>query len=241
MPQSLRKRKWQPGMICGIKGTSLIDYPGKVAAVLYTNRCNFRCPFCHNRDLALGSSTQIPEEVVMEKLALRRGFIDGVVITGGEPTIHSELGALTAAIKQMGFAVKLDTNGYNPNVLREIISAGTIDFIAMDIKTSLQKYSRAAGIEVDTSRITKSINLIKEAGVDCEFRTTCVPGLVDSGDIEEISKIVGSGNNLTLQQFQPENTLDPDYNKIAPYTQGELTLFWETAKCNALSCRLIGI
>lgn len=174
-------------------------------------------------------------------LVARSGFIDGVVITGGEPTVHSGIDELIAAIKRLGFSVKLDTNGYNPGVLERLLTSGMIDFVAMDIKTSLGKYSRAAGINVDVGRITESIELIKSAGIESEFRTTCVPSLVDSQDIEEISKLVGRSKHLTLQQFQPGNTLDPSYNTIAPYPLATLTDFLEIVSRNTASCRLIGL
>jgi pyruvate formate lyase activating enzyme len=228
-------------VIHGIKGTSLIDYPSKVATVLYTSRCNFRCPFCHNRELVLAAdSDQIPLDEVLATLAERRGFIDGVVITGGEPTVHAGLGELIGAIKELGLAVKLDTNGYNSQVLQRLLHNGKLDFIAMDIKSSLAKYSRAAGIEVDTSRISRSIKLIKESGIGYEFRTTCVPSLVDIEDIQEISRLAGSRSRLTLQQFQPINTLAPEYADITPYPDDVLAGLAEIARRNVASCRLVG-
>jgi pyruvate formate lyase activating enzyme len=174
-------------------------------------------------------------------LASRRGFIDGVVITGGEPTIHSHLKELIAAIRELGFTVKLDTNGYNPSILGKILTLRIVDFIAMDIKTSLRKYSRAAGVDVDTHRITKSVEMIKSSSVEYEFRITCVPGLVESEDIEEISTLIGRSGRLTLQQFHPENTLDPDYSTLTPYPGETLTAFLDIARRNVTSCRLIGV
>jgi pyruvate formate lyase activating enzyme len=236
------KRTWHLRVIAGIKGTSLIDYPGKVAAVLYMSRCNFRCPFCHNRELVLEEDIKpVLEEEALAILASRRGFIDGAVITGGEPTIHSSLSGLIRAIRKLGFTVKLDTNGYNLGALKRLLAAGMIDFVAMDIKTSLPKYSQAVGVEIDTGRITESIELIKDSSIECEFRTTCVPSLVDSDDIEQISKMVGESGWLTLQQFQPENTLDPNYNEITPYPKEKLIDFLEIARQNVASCRLIGM
>jgi pyruvate formate lyase activating enzyme len=228
-------------VIHGIKGTSLIDYPAKVATVLYTSQCNFRCPFCHNRELVLAAdSDQIPLDKVLTTLSKRRGFIDGVVITGGEPTVHAGLGELIDAIKGLGLAVKLDSNGYNPQVLQRLLDEGKLDFIAMDIKASLSKYSRAAGIEVDTGRIVRSIELIKESGIDHEFRTTCVPSLVDIEDIQEISRLAGSHSQLTLQQFQPVDTLSPEYADITPYPDDVLAGLAEIARRNVASCRLVG-
>jgi len=210
--------------------------------VIYTSRCNFRCPFCHNRQLALGESVEtVPQERVLETLASRQGFIDGVVITGGEPTVHKNLYELIAAIRELKLAVKLDTNGYNPEALRMLFSYGCLDFVAMDIKTGWSKYSRATGIKADTGRLKESVALIQESGIACEFRTTCVPSLVDSRDIEEISKLVGASGQYTLQQFQPENTLDAHYAEVAPYPPETLATFLEIARRNAGSCRLIGL
>jgi pyruvate formate lyase activating enzyme len=229
-------------MIAGIKGTSLIDYPGKVAAVLYTSPCNFRCPFCHNRQLALGEGTRpMPEEEVTEMLLARRGFVDGVVITGGEPTVSTDIYKWIAVLRALKYAVKLDTNGYDPGVLRMLLAVGGIDFVAMDVKTSWPKYGRAAGIDVNTNRIMESIELIKGSGVKHEFRTTCVPSLVDGEDIEEISRLVGKSGQYTLQQFQPGNNLEPDFRNVTPYPVEVLREFLESARRNTASCRLIGV
>lgn len=213
-----------------------------MAAVIYTKGCNFRCPFCHNRQLVLGQDPAlITREKALEQLAARRGFIDGVVITGGEPTVHGGLGGLLAAVRQMGFAVKLDTNGYRPDRLRRILNDNLLDFVAMDIKTSLPKYHLAAGVEVDTDLIAESVELIKNSGIEYEFRTTCVPSLVDSGDIEAISRLVGKAGQYTLQQFQPVDTLKQDYNRIDPYPKETLLEFLEIASWNVASCRIIGV
>jgi pyruvate formate lyase activating enzyme len=228
-------------MIAGIKGTSLIDYPGKVAAVLYTRRCSFRCPFCHNRELVLGKEHDtMTEEQALKKVSARRGFADGVVITAVSRQFIPDSGT-DESIRELGFLVKLDTNGYQPEVLGSLLSSQAVDCIAMDIKTSWDKYSEAAGIEVDIARLEKSINLIKSSGIEHEFRTTCVPALVESEDIEKISGLVGGSGLYTLQQFQPENTLDSRYSSLTPYSRDKLEDFLEIARKRAASCRLIGI
>ncbi len=183
----------------------------------------------------------VSEEKVLEMLASRRDFIDGVVITGGEPTISPKLHELIATIKELKLAVKLDTNGYNPEVLEMLLATAEVDFVAMDIKTTWPKYDQATGIAVDTNRLRKSMALIKASGVDYEFRTTCVPPLVGSEDIEEISKMVGASGQFTLQQFQPENTLDPNYERVTPYPLATLVDFLEIARRNTASCRLTGL
>lgn len=229
-------------LICGIKWTSLIDYPGKIAAVVYTNSCNFRCPFCHNHQLALGRENRIiAQEQLIKMLASRRGFIDGIVITGGEPTVHHDLGEFILEIKKIELLVKLDTNGSNPEMLEKLLIAKRVDFVAMDIKTSWRKYRTAAGVDIDTSRLSRSIDMIKQSGIDFEFRTTCVPSLVDESDIGEISQIVGKKGRYTLQQFQPHDTLDLEYSKIEPYPRETLVHFGEIASPNVGTCRIIGV
>lgn len=178
---------------------------------------------------------------MLEMLSARRGFIDGVVITGGEPAIHPGLEKLAAAIKKLGFRVKLDTNGSRPEVLAALFQAGVLDFVSMDIKTSPQKYNQATGVEVNIKYIERSIDLIKSSGVKHEFRITCVPSLVDEEDIEKMSRLAGRSGLFTLQQFQPENTLDPEYAKVIPYTRDKLRGFLEIARRNTAACRLIGL
>ena len=213
-----------------------------MATVLYTNRCNFRCPFCHNRQLVLGQDTTLlTKEKVFEILVSRHSFIDGVVITGGEPTIHPGLHELLASLKRTGFTLKLDTNGYRPDVLKLLLTAKVIDYVAMDIKTSWKKYNQATGVKVDIDHLVESIDLIKKSDVEYEFRTTCVPSLVDSEDIEEISKLVGPSGQFTLQQFQSENTLDINYSGIIPYSRDKLINFLEIARQHTSSCSLIGL
>lgn len=174
-------------------------------------------------------------------LSARQGFIDGVVITGGEPTIHHGLYELIDGIKRMGYAVKLDTNGYLPDVLERLFRDRALDFVSMDIKTSWHKYGRAAGISIDIARLEKSVALIKETGIEHEFRTTCVPSIVESDDIEHISRLVGSQGLFTLQQFQPEHALDPAYRTVQPYPAETLLQFRDIARQNTASCRVIGI
>jgi len=220
---------------------SLLDYPGKVAMVLFASKCNFRCPFCHNRELVLGQDiTQLLQDEVLQELQQRQGFIDGVVISGGEPTIHNGLAEFIGKIKETGLAVKLDTNGYKPDVLKELFKEKLLDYVAMDIKTSWGKYSKAAGIEVDCERLKESVELIKASGAQYEFRTTCVPGLVDESDIEEISRLTDKGGLFTLQQFRPKGTLDESYAQITPYLPARLQYFLALARRNSSNCRLIG-
>lgn len=199
--------------------TSLIDYPGKIATVLFTSGCNFRCPYCQNSELVLHpeSLPEIDPAEIFQLLTRRRGLIDGVVITGGEPTLQKGIENFLRKVKELGLATKLDTNGYRPQVLRELFERGLLDYVAVDIKTSLAKYPLAAGVPVDMRRIEESVRLIMSSGIDHEFRTTVVPGIVASEDVEEIAKLIAGAGKYILQQFRPQVTLDPHFREITPY------------------------
>ncbi|MDD2251542.1 MAG: anaerobic ribonucleoside-triphosphate reductase activating protein [Dehalococcoidales bacterium] len=206
-------------MICGFKSLSLIDYPGQIAPVVFVGGCNFRCPFCHNADLVLHPSPtkEFSEENVLMRIESAKSLADGVVITGGEPTLWGGLESFIRRIRKLGLKVKLDTNGSLPPVLEHLIEEGLLDYIAMDIKTSIARYSEAAGVSVDVSAILKSVSIIKNAHVPHEFRTTCVPGLVEEDDIHAICQMLGQNEKLTLQYFQPDHTIDQSYSQVKPY------------------------
>jgi pyruvate formate lyase activating enzyme len=210
--------------------------------VIYTKGCNFRCPFCHNPSLvtAEGEDSLQLEEVIPE-IAKRRDFIDGVVITGGEPTIHRDIDELIQLVKRLDLAVKLDTNGYRPKTVGNILNNKMVDCIAMDIKTSLSRYPEASGVDIVTDKILESIEMIRESGIEHEFRTTCVPALVNGDDIYEISRMVGKTGNYTLQQFQAVDTFNPEFLKISPFRKEILQEFLNIAAPNVATCRLIGV
>jgi len=217
--------------ICGVEGLSLIDYPGKLAAVLFLGGCNLRCPFCQNADLVLRAD-QVPEyeqDDVVASLRTRRSLLDGVVVTGGEPLIHGdELVALLTRLHSDGFLVKLDTNGYQVDLLKELLASGLVDYVAMDVKTSLEKYELAAGGRLDTGRIVAAIEGIKRSGVSHEFRTTCVPEFVKCDDVIAIASMLGPGERYFLQQFRPgDNVLDAVVARTAPYAPSTLRSFAE--------------
>jgi len=199
--------------------TSLIDYPGKIATVLFTGGCNFRCPYCQNSGLVLHPENlpEIDPAEIFQLLARRRGLIDGVVITGGEPTLQRGLEDLLRKVKELDLATKLDTNGYRPQVLRALLERGLLDYVAMDVKASPAKYSLAAGVPVDMQRIEESVRLILYSGIDYEFRTTVVPGIVALEDIEEIVKLIAGARKYVLQQFRPQGTLEPHFREATPY------------------------
>jgi pyruvate formate lyase activating enzyme len=199
-------------IIGGFKQTSLIDFPDRVAAVVFTKGCNFRCPFCHNARLASPTEPveRYEESEILERLEARRGLLDGVVVTGGEPTLHDDLNVFLRECKAMGYETKLDTNGTNPDALRAMFDEELLDFTAMDVKAPFRKYATLAGVEPDTSAIVRSMQIVAASGIPYEFRTTVVPGLLEERDVEEIRALVGAGARYRTQEFVPAKTiLDP--------------------------------
>jgi len=194
--------------------TSLIDYPDRIASVLFTIGCNLRCPYCHNGDLVFNyPGPFIEEEEIFEALQRRRKYVDSVVITGGEPTIHAELPSFLAKLKAQGFHVKLDTNGFNPDALKACLPS--IEYVAMDVKTSPKRYRELGAESVEP--LIESIDIIRESGMDYEFRCTAVPGFIDTETIHEVGKLVKNAKRFVFQQFRSEKTLDPIYNSVKPY------------------------
>lgn len=186
----------------GLDKMSLLDYEDYVSAVIFAPKCNFRCPFCHNGDSVLKSSTEIPFEEIIEYLNSRKGLLDAVVVTGGEPTLMPDLENKIRIIKSLGFKVKLDTNGTNPDVLKHLINENLIDYVAMDIKNSEKKYPLTAGCKVvDFKSIKESINILKTNRVPYEFRTTLVKEFHDFSDISEIGNLLKGSSKVYLQKF----------------------------------------
>ena len=188
--------------IAGLQKLTLLDYPGRVACTVFLGGCNLRCPFCHKASLVLprGATETMTEESFLAFLKKRQGILDGVCVTGGEPLLQPELPRLLSEIKSLGYGCKLDTNGTLPHRLSPLIQAGAIDYIAMDIKSSLWGYNTACGVEVDTEAIKQSIALIKQSGIPHEFRTTVVSGLHTESDIESIAALIGD-EPYFLQSF----------------------------------------
>ena len=189
-------------IIKGIQKLTLLDFPGRVACTIFTAGCNFRCPFCHNASLVVKSDgEQIPKEEILDFLEKRRGRLSGVCISGGEPTLQPDLIPFIRRVREMGYAVKLDTNGYRPDVLSELIAQGLVDYIAMDIKTSRERYSVVAGIDIDVSKIEESAALIMQSGIDYEFRTTVVRELHSEVDFTNIGNWLSGAEKYFLQGF----------------------------------------
>jgi pyruvate formate lyase activating enzyme len=213
--------------------TSLIDYPDHIATVLFTGGCNFRCPMCHNAELVLRPAElpTLPEEEVWEFLARREGMVDGVVITGGEPTLQPDLAPFLRRLKDAGLDVKLDTNGYRPRVLEALLSEGLLDYVALDIKAPPEKYPLLTGLtDVDVTCFEQSVALLKESDVPHEFRTTVVPGLLDEDDVIRIAQGIAGADQYALQQFRPLNTLDPALKQASPYPAEMLQTMAERAR-----------
>jgi pyruvate formate lyase activating enzyme len=218
--------------IKGFIETSFSDWPGKVVAVLFLPCCNFRCHYCHNHELVLlpEKYPNFPLEEVLKSLRQRNGWIDGVCLTGGEPTLHPWLSSLILDLRSAGgmalpggsLGIKLDTNGTRPEVLQKLIDADLLDYVAMDLKGPLQvnRYAAIAGISLDAAwlaRIQESIQILLKGKVDYEFRTTLVPTLIEEEEVYTLARQVGGARRYTLQNFDPRNAMDEDLRNVAPF------------------------
>ncbi|MGB9842543.1 MAG: anaerobic ribonucleoside-triphosphate reductase activating protein [Candidatus Bathyarchaeales archaeon] len=211
----------------GLQKISLIDYPNKVASVLFTPGCNLRCPFCHNWRIVVDPKPPfLQEALALELLESRKKYVDAVVVTGGEPTMHSELPKFLAKLKERGFEVKLDTNGFYPEVLEECLPH--VDYVALDVKTSLEKYKQLGA--QDTAGLMRTVEILKTGKVPYEFRTTVVPELVTAADVERIGEIVKGAKTYALQQFVPQDTLDKRFEALRPYAPETIAEFAEAMK-----------
>jgi pyruvate formate lyase activating enzyme len=205
-------------VIGGLQRFSLSDFPGFLSAVVFTRGCGFRCPYCHNPELVDPAmyAEALPITEVREFLRARKGRIQGVVVTGGEPTLHEDLPCFLGELKDMGFAVKLDTNGTNPDMLQRLVADRLVDLIAMDIKAPLALYPLVARVFVNTSDILRSIRLTLECGLPHEFRTTCVDSLFSREDLLTIGQMLKGCNRYVLQSFRGGKVLDPSLAMARP-------------------------
>jgi pyruvate formate lyase activating enzyme len=225
--------------IGGLQKNTLIDFPGKLACTIFTMGCNFRCPFCYSGDLVFERGGTIPEENILAFLEERKGFLEGVVICGGEPLMQPDLESFVSKIKDIGYLVKLDTNGTNSVGLKKLIDKGLIDYVAMDIKNSQDKYFLSAGIEFNLEEVKKSVELLKTSGVGFEFRTTVVPGLHEASDFNGIAEWIGGENvNYFLQRFKPGGNIDASLVSVNPYSDDELIKIKESISPYFASCRI---
>jgi len=220
----MRKKLYAKMTVVSSRIESTIDYPGKLSQVLFTSGCNFRCKFCHNPELIQIKNKGIDVDEILKGLKSKAesGWCEGICISGGEPTINKDLPEIIKKIKKMNLAVKLDTNGTNPEMLKFLLENKLVDYVAMDIKSRKEKYPEIVG-EVEIEKIEESIELVKNFP-DYEFRTTVLPFFIDE-DLEEIGKWIsknGKVKRFTLQQFHREKTLAPEYGKLFPKSKEEI-------------------
>ena len=230
--------------IGGLQKSSMIDYPGKISCVVFLSGCNFTCPYCHNPALVRSGGMDSPAmspEMLFEFLAARRNFLEGVVISGGEPTLQQDLPALCGRIKEMGYPVKLDTNGSRPGVLGDLLCRGLVDYMAMDIKTDPSNYfPYIQNKKIDPENLQSSIRQIMESGLPYEFRTTCMRPLVDEKILESICRMIRGADRYILQQFHAADVLDPAFfqgrNRL--FSDGELADLRDVCAPWVQSCRV---
>lgn len=226
--------------IGGLQKISLIDYPKKIATTIFVQGCPFRCHYCHNSELVLPSLFKSPlkEEEVLKFLKNKIGKIDGVVISGGEPTSQKDLISFIKKIKEMGFLIKLDTSGINPGVLKELLQLNLLDYIAMDLKAPLEKYSEVVGTCVDIKKIEESITLIMTSNIDYEFRSTILEDLHSIEDIKKMAKQIENAPLFVLQKFIPTHALNPLYKSKKTFSDDLFIKFKIEAEKYVKSCQV---
>jgi len=235
--------------IKGFNKYSLIEYPGKISAVIFLSRCNFRCPFCQNPDLVLNykSLPSINPKEILNYLSLNEKWVDALSITGGEPTLHRNLPDFIKEIKKKGFLVQLETNGTNPQMMEELIKKHLVNYVALDVKAPLirDKYREVSGINTKENnffeKVKESIKILLNSKIDYEFRTTVIPVLLDKEDIITLAAQIKGAKKYVLQQFIPKNTLNKDYQKIRPYSKEELEQIKKEIESYFEVCELRGI
>lgn len=226
--------------LSGIQKLTLLDFPGKVACTLFTPGCNFRCPFCHNASLVFSCVRNITEEEVLSFLKKRTGILDGVCVTGGEPLLQKDIGQFLRQIKDLGFLVKLDTNGAFPERLQPLLEEQLLDYVAMDIKASRRNYHTAIGLQtVDLDSIERSVDLLKTCGVDHEFRTTTVKGIHTAKDFEDIAAWLAGEERYYIQQYTPSDDMIGE--PFEQFTKEELESFASIVRQTVKTVELRGI
>ncbi|MCD6402527.1 anaerobic ribonucleoside-triphosphate reductase activating protein [bacterium] len=209
--------------IGGLQKLTLIDYPQRLACTVFLVGCNFYCPWCYSKELVLPEEIKkwpkIPQKEFFSFLRERKGFLEGVVLCGGEPTMNKDLPSFVKKIKKLGYLIKLDTNGSNPKMVKELIDKKLIDYVAMDVKLPKERYPEVFGKRIKIKDIEKTIKILKEGGIDYEFRTTVVPTVLEREDILKIARWISPAKKYFLQNFRAEKTVDPQFEKIKPYPQ----------------------
>lgn len=214
--------------IRGLIKTSLIDYPGKISAVVFTGGCNLRCGYCYNPEFARNDESlpSLSNEFVLDFLKKRSKILEGVTISGGEPTLSNSIVDFISEIKTLGLAVKLDTNGFKPKTIKNIIESSSVDYFSLDIKTSPEKYNRLTQTNFSFENIIESLNFIKSSGIDYEIRTTCIPEFFSDNDIDSIRLSIGRVKRYYLQQFIGSvSLLNPEFSSCKPYSVNGLKKF----------------
>jgi pyruvate formate lyase activating enzyme len=222
--------------IAAIRQSSFIDYSGYISAVIFFKGCNFSCPYCHNSWLLDDKNQSLSLEDIYNFLEQRTSKLDGVVFSGGEPTIQKNLIEIIRKVKEMGFLVKLDTNGYEPDVLNNLLRQNLLNYIAMDIKGPLDKYDKIANKTIDVAKITRSIALIKNSGIEYEFRTTLVRSLLTEEDIMKCGRLIQGAKRYYLQKFNPETVLDEKYKRETTYKDSELQIITKDLLTRVKQC-----
>ncbi len=219
--RSDRDKALKPISIKGFQGTSLLDFPGRVASLVFTGGCNLTCPYCHNGGLVLDPEgyPDIPVDELLADLKARKNFIDGVVISGGEPTIAAGLPAFLTELKRLDLQVKIDTNGLLPDVIAALLKGRLVDYVSVDIKTSPRRYSELHTVAVDTSGLAQTVELLRTVAIDVEYRTTCIPGLVTPQEIDEIGEMVRGAPLWVLQQYVAAHAMFEQWQQLEPYSR----------------------
>ncbi|MCI0501905.1 MAG: anaerobic ribonucleoside-triphosphate reductase activating protein [Epsilonproteobacteria bacterium] len=209
--------------IGGFQKTSLLDYPDMISSIVWTVGCNFSCPFCYNTELVHGTAKTISEEEIFDHLKKRKGIVEALVISGGEPFLQKDLDVFCKKVKQFNILIKIDTNGTFPDKLKELIDKKLVDYVAVDIKAPKDKYEKLAGAKVDIKKIQKTIDILQKSEIDYEFKTTFVPEILTKEDILKIAKWLAGSKKYYLQQFKNEMpVLSSELQKINPYAKQEL-------------------
>ena len=228
--------------IGGLQKTSLIDYPEKISAIVWTVGCNFRCPFCYNKDLVLDNVETVSETEFFSFLKKRMNMLEGLVITGGEPLVQDDIFDFCEKVKKLDYLIKIDTNGTYPEKLKRLIDQDLVDYIAMDIKAPLKKYNTLTGVKANIENVKRSIDVIKSSNVDYEFRTTFVPEFLKMEDIIEIAKTLKVAKRFYLQQFKPISPLvSNELEKREPYSKDYLLKTLEKVKPYFEICDVRGL
>lgn len=228
--------------IGGFQKTSLLDYPGYISTIIWTVGCNFNCPFCYNTDLVKGNAGTVPEKQIMDYLEKRKGIVEALVISGGEPFLQKDLESFCQKIKKQNLLIKIDTNGTFPDKLKNLIDKKLVDYVSVDVKAPKDKYEKLAGVKTDIKKIQKTIDILQKSSVDYEFRTTFVPSFLQKQDIIEIARWLKGSKKFYLQQFKNDVPLiSPGLNKLKLYTKKEILEIINEIKNNFDVCEARGI